>query len=123
MTMEAVRRIIGKRKVAPPKEEPKPVALLRPINPRFEDRLTSIIEGIGWSRDAIETGVDRAKVHVGELQDFINFEIEKVELEVRQLEWESRPDPERLETAKTWLESLKTIRDQFPVDALNASVT
>ena len=122
MTMEAVRRVVGKRKQDPSNPKSGPAALLRPINPRFEGRLTSILDGIGWSRNNIQGGVERARTHVGELQDFISFEIEKTELEVKQLEWESRPDPERLAKAKAWLESLERIRDQFPVNALNASV-
>jgi hypothetical protein len=105
-------------------ESPPPEKLLRPINAKFQDRLEHILEELCSVRVNVEQHLRRADVVVQELLDYVNFEIEKIDLEIERSSWESKVKSiDDLQMAKAWksrLESLKADLSSSVVMASNA---
>ena len=62
-----------------------------------------------------------AKVSVDELLGYLDFEIDKIDLEVKRHEWQSRTNAEELKVAREWLGKLKALREEFASEKLMAS--
>jgi hypothetical protein len=97
-------------------------APLRPINPKFKERLNEIKGDIYMAQLYSNTTLKPAKVRVDELHDYLDFEIAKADLEIAQQTWESRADPAQLQSAKAWRDQLQKIKDDFPADRTLSSV-
>src|SRR4051812_27004098 len=98
----------------PDREKPQATASRATgINARFRDRLPVITSEISDTIVNIEPDIDRAKVHVEEFLDFLDFEIQKARLAVERLAWADRVDRKLVEEASDWLEELEELRSQF----------
>jgi hypothetical protein len=75
----------------------------REINPRFRERLPILIEK-SWSIFIkIEPDIRDLTVHLKEFQEYLDFEIEKVKLEISKEEWKDQADRAKLQADKEWL--------------------
>jgi hypothetical protein len=97
---------------------PKQVA--RPINPMFKDRLPGIMSDICQSLMVIEPAVDRVTVQLREFLDYVEFEIQKTDLEIKQMEWQDKVDMTQVKQSKAWLERLKQLKADFNVDVMTS---
>lgn len=100
---------------AVPKIPPPP-----PINAKFKDRLPSIIEDICDELLTIEPAVNRLTVHLQEILDYLDYEIKKVDLDLKVLKWESKADPEQLKQKEDWLQQLNQLKTDFNIDAMTS---
>jgi hypothetical protein len=110
-----------KRRKSPP--EPEPKTPLRPLNAHFSGRLNAIIEGISSVYMAVYDPISNGKRFVSELHDFLSFEIAKVDLEIKQMGWESKIDPIKLAEAKEWKKRIEALKSSYPVDGIDASIS
>jgi len=95
----------------------------RPINPRFKDRLPTIMNQICESLVVIEPAIDQLNVQLREFLDYLDFEIQKVDLEVKQMKWESKVDIAAVKAAESWLDELRQLKKDFNVEIMTAPPT
>jgi hypothetical protein len=105
-----------KRKVVPPPEVPK----RRDINPRFKDRLPAMMTEICDGLIVIEPAIDRINVQLREFLDYIDFEIRRVDLEIKELEWKSKVDIAAVKEAREWRNQLTLLMEDFNIEAMTA---
>jgi hypothetical protein len=95
----------------------------REINPRFRERLPILIEK-SWSIFIkIEPDIRDLTVHLKEFQEYLDFEIEKVKLEISKEEWKDQADRAKLQADKEWLAKLQALRVDFNIDVITAPTT
>jgi hypothetical protein len=105
-----------KRKAAVPPPTPAP----RPINPRFKDRLPGIMTEISDALLVIEPAIDRVNVQLREFLDYLDFEIRKTDLEIREMKWELKVDIGTLKEAESWLQQLQQLKTDFNVAVMTS---
>jgi hypothetical protein len=105
------------------KSQQVPDQVIRNINPRFKSRLPDILEDICQGLIVIEPVIQQLAVPLREFLDYLDFEIEKVELEIFREELNNPADTQKLTDAKAWLVTLKSLRDDFQVDVMTSPVT
>jgi len=98
-----------------PKPAPPPL-----INAKFKDRLPAIIEDICEELLVIEPAIARITVHLKEIFDYLDFEIQKADLAVKLMKWESKTDPEKLKAAEDWLKQLNQLKIDFSEDVMTS---
>jgi hypothetical protein len=106
------------KKVAVPSQTP--AVEPRNINPRFKDRLPGIMTEICDALITIEPAIGRINVRLLEFLDHLNFEIDKTELELKHLRWESKVDIAAVRSAEAWLQQLKILKEDFNVEAMTS---
>lgn len=100
--------------------QPVPTQVRRPINPRFESRLPGILTEIVDKLLVIEPAIDQVNEQLREFLDYLDFEIRKVDVEIKQLEWEERVNLAAVKEAKAWLSQLQQLRSDFNVDVMTS---
>jgi len=100
-----------KRKVAV--SPPPPTQ--RQINPRFKDRLPGIMTEISDALLVIEPAIEKVNVQLREFLDYLDFEIRKTDLEIREMKWESKVDIGTVKQAEAWLQQLQQLKTDFNV--------
>lgn len=91
-----------------------------PINAKFRDRLPAIIDDICDELLTIEPAVARLTVHLEEIQDYLDHEIKKVDLDLKVMKWESKVDPEEVKRKQDWLNELTKLKSDFHVDIMTS---
>jgi len=87
------------------------------LNPRFRQQIPDILERLAQTQLATERHLEQAQVAVGEMHDFVGFEIEKTTLAIERLEWEPRLSPEQaaeLEELVAYKEELTHLASLHP---------
>jgi hypothetical protein len=102
--------------------EPVEQAFVRNINAKFESRLPDILESISTSLMVIEPVVQDVTVSLREFLDYLEFEIQKVKLQIASDEWESVVDVRKVADAKAWLDELNKLRMDFNIERMTSSV-
>ena len=95
----------------------------RPINAQFENRLPLLMQRVCDILIKIEPEIQDLAVHLKEFQEYLDFEIEKVRLEIQKEEWKGKTDRPKLDGDKEWLAKLEVMRDDFNIDAMIAPAT
>lgn len=95
----------------------------REINPRFRDRLPRLMRRVCDILVKIEPEIQDLAVHLKELQEYLDFEIEKIRLEIQKEAWKDRADRAKLEADSEWLAKLEALRADFDIDAMTAPAT
>jgi hypothetical protein len=95
----------------------------REINPRFRERLPILIEKSCSIFIKIEPDIRDLTVHLKEFQEYLDFEIEKVKLEISKEEWKDQADRAKLQADKEWLAKLQALRVDFNIDVITAPTT
>src|ERR1043166_6358505 len=90
---------------AVPKPSPPP-----PINAKFADRLPAIMNGISEELLTIEPAVNRLTVHLQEFFDYLEFEINKLELDIERMKWGNQVDMVKLKEAESWLQKMQQLK-------------
>jgi hypothetical protein len=103
------------------KADPPPI-VSREINAKFKNRIPVILEDIARSLMVIEPAVKDVTVPLREFVDYLDFEIAKVSLEIKRLEWESVVDANKVAADKAWLTQLQQLRKDFDVETMVSSV-
>jgi hypothetical protein len=94
----------------------------REINAKFKQRLPHIFEGLSQTILKVEPHLLEAQTHVSEFRDFLEFEIMKMELQIRRDEWESRIDVTKATADMQWLADLKALlRGANPDDVIEST--
>jgi hypothetical protein len=52
--------------------------------------------------------------------DYVEFEIQKTDLEIKQMEWQDKVDMTQVKQSKAWLERLKQLKADFNVDVMTS---
>jgi hypothetical protein len=103
-------------KVARMEDVPEPVR--REINPQFKSRLPIILGRACDCLVKIEPEIKHLEIHLKEFADYLDFEIEKVRLEIAKTEWKDRVDRAQLDDAREWLAKLRKLRADFDIDLM-----
>jgi hypothetical protein len=93
------------------------------INPRFRDRLDPITDDLANKLLHLKPLLTEAAVTLGEVRDFIAFEVQKVKLRMAEHDWQDIVDVQVVAADKKWLKTLETILEEFTVERLMASHT
>ena len=101
-----------------PRAVPKTVP--RPINPKFKSRLPGIMTEISDKLLVIEPAIEQVNEQLREFLDYLDFEIRKVELEIRDLSWRERVDTAAIKDAESWLKQLQKLKADFNVDVMTS---
>jgi hypothetical protein len=102
--------------------EPLEAPYVREINAKFGSRLPIILEEISQSLMVIEPAVNDVAVPLREFLDYLNFEIDKVKLEIDRETWKSVSDIAKLNADKAWLSELEKLRKDFDVETMTSSI-
>jgi hypothetical protein len=94
--------------------------VVRPINPKFKDRLPGIMVEIIDALVVIEPAVSRMTVQLREFLDYLDFEIQKTALEIQRLRWEPQVDLVAVREAEDWLKQLAKLEEDFNVDVMTS---
>jgi hypothetical protein len=97
-----------------------PHPVMRDINPRFRDQLPVLMRRVCTVLVKIEPGIKELAVHLKEFQEYPDFEIEKIRLEISKEEWKDRADRAKLDDDREWLAKLKALRADLNIDAMTA---
>jgi hypothetical protein len=98
---------------APPKQ-------VRPINPKFKDRRPVIMTEICDSLLVIEPAIERVNIQLREFLDYLDFEIKKTDVEIKQMRWESKVDLGSVGDLEDWLQQLQQLKTDFNVDVMTS---
>ncbi|MGJ4953138.1 hypothetical protein [Bradyrhizobium sp. HKCCYLS20291] len=98
--------------------EDPPDPVRREINPRFKSRLPVIIGRACDCLIRIEPEIKKLEVYLREFAEYLDFEIEKVRLEIEKTEWQDRVDRAQLDDAREWLAKLRQFRKEFDIDLM-----
>jgi hypothetical protein len=98
-----------------PAEEP---AL--PINAKFQRRLPDIVNEISEQLMVIEPAIKELSVPLREFLDYLDFEISKLELDIKQKRWEAVVDVEEIKSEEAWLAKLQALRSDFNIDVMTS---
>ncbi|WP_315729894.1 hypothetical protein [Bradyrhizobium sp. SZCCHNRI2010] len=102
-------------------EPPDPVR--REINPQFKSRLPAILEQVCTCLLSIEPEMRQLGIQLKEFAEYLDFEIEKVRLEIEKSEWKDRVDRAKLDDDREWLAKLRALRAEFDIDLMTSPVT
>jgi hypothetical protein len=91
------------------------------INPHLRGRLPHIREELANKLIHLRPQLESAEVALGELRDFILFEIKKVRLRIEQQEWENVVNVQHVAVDKKWLQDLEDILTDFDSHGLRGS--
>jgi hypothetical protein len=92
------------------------------INPYFGSKLPEILEEISKTIIATESHLDKVKIRVQELHDFLQFEITKARVEITKNCLADQTDPEKLSDDEEWLKRLEYIVSEFEAGHTLSSV-
>jgi hypothetical protein len=98
---------------------PKPIQPPE-INAKFKDRLPAIMNEICNQLLVIEPAISRVTIQLLEFLDYLDFEIKKLDLDVRQMKWETQVDLAKLKEAEVWLERMQQLRNDFNIDVMTS---
>jgi hypothetical protein len=101
------------------REVPRPIPPPE-INAKFKDRLPIIMSEICDQLLVIEPAVSRLTVQLREFLDYLDFEITKVDLSIKQMQWESKADPGQLKATEEWLQTLRDLKTDFQIDVMTS---
>jgi hypothetical protein len=68
----------------------------------------------------IEPAIDRINIQLREFLDFLDFEIRKVDLEIKEMEWKSVVDRDAYKEAVEWKQRLVLLTEDFNVEAMTS---
>ena len=63
----------------------------------------------------IEPAIEKVNVQLREFLDYLDFEIRKTDLEIREMKWESKVDIGTVKQAEAWLQQLQQLKTDFNV--------
>ncbi len=107
------------RKILKP---PEPAVRKQPLNARFQARLPGIIEDIAQQMLVIEPAMEKVAIPIREFIDFLDFEIEKMQLSIEQQRWQSTVDVKSIAADEAWLKQLTDLRKDLDIYDLTVSV-
>ncbi|UPT95475.1 hypothetical protein J4G48_0040690 [Bradyrhizobium barranii subsp. apii] len=91
-----------------------------PINAKFQRRLPDIVNEISQQLMVIEPAIRELSVPLREFLDYLDFEISKLELDIKQKRWEAVVDVEEIKSEEAWLAKLKALRSDFNIDVMTS---
>ena len=97
-----------------------PKTVTRPINPKFKSRLPGIMTEISDKLLVIEPAIEQVNEQLREFLDYLDFEIHKVELEIRDLSWREMVDMAAIKDFESWLQQLHKLKADFNVDVMTS---
>ena len=68
----------------------------------------------------IEPAIERVNVQLREFLDYLDFEIQKTDLEIKRMRWEERVDLGALRESEAWLQQLQQLKTDFNVDVMTS---
>jgi hypothetical protein len=86
------------------------------INAKFQQRLPYIMNDICEELLVIEPAVNRLAVHLEEIFDYLDYEIKKVDLDLKILKLESRDDLVAIKAMEDWLNQLQQLKVDFNIN-------
>jgi hypothetical protein len=92
----------------------------RPINPKFKSRLPGIMTEIADKLLVIEPAIEQVNEQLREFLDYLDFEISKVDLEVKAMKWEDKVNIVALKEAEDWLQQLRQLKAEFNIDVMTS---
>lgn len=92
----------------------------QPINAKFRDRLPAIINNICGELLTIEPAFTRMTVHLKEIQDYLDYEIKKVDFDLKVMKWESKVDTDDIKHKQDWLNELTKLKSDFNIDTMTS---
>jgi hypothetical protein len=92
----------------------------REINPHFKDRLPGIMTEICDALIVIDPAINRINIQLREFLDYLDFEINKTDLEIERMRWESKVDLAALISAESWLQQLRQLKEDFNIAAMSS---
>jgi len=98
---------------------PKPTPPLE-INAKFKDRLPGIMNEICNQLLVIEPAISQVTIQLREFLDYLDFEIKKLDLDVRQMKWESKVDLTKIKEAEAWLQRMQQLKVDFTIDVMTS---
>lgn len=93
------------------------------LNPRLKERLPDILEAIHTAVNDAETPLKEACLAVSELQDYLDFEIKKISLEVDKIDWECVVAPGLRDQLEERRRVLLDIQQAVAAEAIMESIT
>jgi hypothetical protein len=108
-----MKRINAAREVPRPTPPPE-------INAKFKDRLPLLMSEICDQLLVIEPAVTRLTVQLREFLDYLDFEITKADLGIKQMQWASNTDPAAQKSAEDWLRQLQQLKADFNIDLMTS---
>jgi len=90
------------------------------INAKFKDRLPAIMNEICNQLLVIEPAISSVTVQLREFLDYLDFEIKKLDLDIRQMKWEEKVDLTKLIEAEAWLQRMQQLRADFNIDVMTS---
>ncbi len=106
------------RRSTTPQAAQKPAP--RPINPKFKSRLPGIMAEICDRLIVIEPAIEQINEQLREFLDYLEFEIVKTEMEIKQIEWMDKVEGPVLSDARAWLKELQQLKSDFNVEAMTS---
>lgn len=97
-----------------------PKLTTRPINPQFKDRLPVIMTEICDSLMVIEPAIDRVNIQLREFLEYLDFEINKTDLDIKRLQWEQKVDLPAVRELESWLQQLQQLKADFNVSVMTS---
>lgn len=91
-----------------------------PINAKFQRRLPDIVNEISQQLMVIEPAIRELSVPLREFLDYLDFEISKLELDIKQKRWEAVVDAEEIKSEEAWLAKLQALRTDFNIDVMTS---
>jgi hypothetical protein len=91
-----------------------------PINAKFQRRLPDIVNEISHQLMVIEPAIKELSVPLLEFLDYLDFEIQKIGLDIEKKRWGSVVNVEEMKSEEAWLETLKALRADFNIDIMTS---
>jgi hypothetical protein len=91
-----------------------------PINAKFQRRLPDIVNEISLQLMVIEPAIKELSVPLHEFLDYLDFEIQKIGLDIEKKRWGSVVKVEEMKSEEAWLEKLKALRADFNIDIMTS---
>jgi hypothetical protein len=92
----------------------------REINAKFKSRLPILVEELCQSLLVLEPVIDQMTVPLKEFLDHLDFEIQRIDLDIKTKRWESVVDVEAIKADEAWLQQLRQLRADFNIEAMTA---
>ncbi|WP_316196686.1 hypothetical protein [Bradyrhizobium sp. SZCCHNS3053] len=68
----------------------------------------------------IEPAIEQINEQLREFLDYLEFEIVKTEMEIKQIEWMDKVEGPVLSDARAWLKELQQLKSDFNVEAMTS---
>jgi hypothetical protein len=78
------------------------------------------VEELCQSLLVLEPVIDQMTVPLKEFLDHLDFEIQRIDLDIKTKRWESVVDVEAVKADEAWLQQLKQLRADFNIEAMTA---